>query len=119
MRQIDSVWFLIAASGLGSGRVVPTVAAAVGLVGVVLGGLALKRSAKGVGRLGAAGAAVAGLISLSVGGLHAANSAGGVGTGNGLAGARVAIALGLIAVILGGVSWYRSHPCKLSARPRE
>jgi hypothetical protein len=99
-------------TGIGSGRLVPTVAAVVGLIGVVLGGLALARSANRVGtsngRRGAI-AAVAGLISLVVGGLHSANSAGGFGTGNGLAGAIVAMVVGLIALVLGALALARSR----------
>jgi hypothetical protein len=99
---------LIAAggTGLGSGRLIPTVAAVVGLIGVVLGGLALARS---TGRFQAIGAGAAGLLSAVVGGLHSVNSAGGFGSGNGLAGARVAIVLGLISMALG---------CLALARPR-
>jgi hypothetical protein len=87
--------------GIGSGRLVPTVAAVVGLIGVVLGGLTLARC---FGKLGAIAAGVAGLISVVVGGLHSANSAGGSGTGNGLAGAIVAMVVGLISMILSGLS---------------
>lgn len=102
--------FLIAAGGLGSGRLVPTVAALVGLIGVVLGGMALARSSgvgSGSGRLWAIAAGVAGLISALLGGLHAANSAGGFGTGNGLAGAIVAIVAGVISTILSGLALTR------------
>jgi uncharacterized protein DUF6223 len=100
-------------TGIGSGRLVPTVAAVVGLIGVVLGGLALARSAgrigTGNGRRGAIAAGVAGLISVVVGGLHSANSAGGFGTGNGLAGAIVAMVVGLISMVLGGLALARSR----------
>jgi hypothetical protein len=56
---------------------------------------------------------------LALGGLHAANSAGGFGTGNGLAGAIVAIVLGLIGMVLGGLAWVRSRsrPQKLDSQP--
>jgi hypothetical protein len=79
--------------GIGSGRLVPTVAALVGLIGVVLGGVALTRSARrvGTGRLG-----------------HSANSAGGFGTGNGLAGAIVAMVVGLISIVLCGLALRRT-----------
>jgi len=100
-------------TGIGSGRLVPTVAAVVGLIGVVLGGLALARSAgrigTGNGRRGAIAAGAAGLISVVVGGLHSANSAGGFGTGNGLAGAIVAMVVGLIGMVLGGLALARSR----------
>ena len=94
-----------AAGGIGFGRLIPSVAALVGLMGVVLGGVALARSA---GRIGIA-AGVAGLISVIVGGLHAANSAGGIGTGNGLAGAIVAMVVGLISMVLGGLALARAR----------
>jgi hypothetical protein len=104
---------LIAAgdTGIGSGRLVPTVAAVVGLIGVALGGLALVRSARSIGsvRLWAIAAGAAGLISVVVGGLHSANSAGGFGTGNGLAGAIVATVVGLISMVLGGLALARSR----------
>jgi hypothetical protein len=49
------------------------------------------------------------LISVVVGGLHSANSAGGFGTGNGLAGAIVAIGMGLIGMVLAGLALARSR----------
>jgi hypothetical protein len=105
---------LVAADGydIGSGRLVPAVAAVVGLIGVVIGGLALARSGRigtGNGRAGALVALAAGLISVVVGGLHMANSAGGFGTGNGLAGAIVALVLGLIGMALSGLALARSR----------
>ena len=74
---------------------VPAIAAALGLIRVVIGGLALARSAGRIGigprRVRALVALVLGLVSAVTGGLHSANSAGGFGTGNGLAGALVAL----------------------------
>jgi hypothetical protein len=111
MYEFNPPAMLVAAIGIGAGRLVPTVAAVVGLIGVVLGGLALAWSTAGASaghRQGVAIASVvAGLISLLVGVLHAANSAGGFGTGNGLAGAIVAIVLGLISLFLGGLALRR------------
>ena len=87
---------------LGSGRLVPTIAAVVGLIGVIIGGAALARLGHGdIRRTGAFVASALGLISLVMGGMHAAYAAGGFGTGNGLAGAYAAIGLGLISAILG------------------
>jgi hypothetical protein len=102
----NAVQVLIAAGGyvLGAGRSVPSVAAVLGLISVVIGGLALSRSARRIGRTGPVVTLVLGLISAIVGGLHTANSAGGLGTGNGLAGAVVALALGLIGLVLGGLA---------------
>jgi hypothetical protein len=107
--------------GIGNGRLVPTVAAVVGLIGVVIGGLALARSAgrigTGNGRRGAIAAGVAGLIGMVVGGLHLATSTGGFGTGNGRAGAIVALVVGLIGIVLGGLALARSRRTGSPADP--
>jgi hypothetical protein len=99
--------------GVGTGRVVPSVAVVVGLIGMVVGTRTLARRADPVGRdarrRGALVAAAAGAVSAVVGGLHAASAAGGVGTGNGLAGAIVAMVVGLISVILGGLALARAR----------
>jgi hypothetical protein len=55
----------------------------------------------GVGRTVPTAAALLALVGVVVGGLHGANAAGGLGTGNGLAGAVIAVVLGLIGVVLG------------------
>jgi hypothetical protein len=103
----------VGAIGIGTGRLVPTVAAVVGLISAVTGGLAMARSAgrigTGNGRAGAIVALVLGLIGVIIGGLHAANPAGGFGTGNGLAGAIVALVLGLIGMSLGGLALARAR----------
>ena len=83
------------------------------LVGVVIGGLALRRSAgrmgTGNGRMGAIVALVAGLIGLVLGGLIVATAEGGPGTGNGVVGGAVALVVGLIAMGLGGLALARSR----------
>ena len=65
-------------------------AAVVGLIGAVIGGLALARSAgrigTGNGQRGAVVALVMGPIGLVMGGLVVATADGGLGTGNGLGG---------------------------------
>ena len=95
---------------IGSGRLLPTLAAMVGLIGVFVGRLALARSRRtGNGLARAIVATVLGMISLVIGGLHATYSAGGFGTGNGLAGAIVAIVLGLVGMVLGGLALARSR----------
>ena len=100
---------ILVAAGLtlGTGRTIPTAAAVIGLVGIVLAILALIRPA--LVRFGAPISFVLGLISAIVGGLHAAYAAGGVGTGNGLAGAVVAVILGVIGIALGALAYSRSH----------
>src|SRR6266404_5583874 len=87
--------------------------AAAALVGAVIGGLALARSAgrvgTGNGRTGAIVAVLAGLIAVVNGGLNLAIAKGGPGTGNGVVGAAVALVLGLIAMALGGLVLFRSR----------
>jgi hypothetical protein len=101
------------ATAMSSGRIGAIVAAGLGLIGVVIGGLALARPASrvgiGSGRGGAVGALVAGLTGMAVGGVVVATSDGGIGTGNGRGGAFVALAVGLIAVVLGGLALARSR----------
>jgi hypothetical protein len=95
------------------GRIGASVAAVVGLIGAVIGGLALARSAgrigTGNGRRGAIVALVLGPIGLVIGGLVVATADGGLGTGNGLAGGVVAMVVGLIGMALGGLALVRSR----------
>jgi uncharacterized protein YcnI len=99
--------------GITSGRLASLVAAVVGLISVVVGGLALARSVgrigTGNGRLGAIVAMVAGLIGMVGSGVHLATSTGAFGTGSGRAGAIVAMMLGLIGMVLGGLALVRSR----------
>ena len=98
--------------GLTPRRLWATTAAVLALVGVVISGLALARSAgrigSGNGRMGAIVALVAGLIAMVNGGLNLASAKGGPGTGNGVVGGAVAVVLGLIAMALGGLALARS-----------
>lgn len=97
---------------MSAGRLGASLAALVGLAGVVVGGLALVHPAgrfgTGNGPLGAMTALVAGMIAIAVGGLVVATSSGGLGTGNGLGGAIVAVIVGLIATVLGALTMNRS-----------
>jgi hypothetical protein len=100
------------AYAMSSGRLWASAAALVGLIGVVIGGLALRSAGRigaGSGRPGAIVALVAGLIGMALGGLVLATADGGIGTGNGLGGGIVALVLGLIDMILGGLSLARSR----------
>ena len=95
------------------GRIGASMAAVVGLIGAVIGGLALARSAgrigTGNGRRGAIVALVLGPIGLVIGGLVVATADGGLGTGNGLGGGIVAMMVGLIGMALGGLALARSR----------
>jgi hypothetical protein len=94
-------------------RIVASWAAVTGLIGAVIGGLALARSAGrlgvGSGRRGAIVALVLGPIGLVVGGLVVITADGGLGTGNGLAGGVAAMMVGLIGMALGGLAFARSR----------
>ena len=99
--------------GLTPGRLAAIVAAMVGLISVVIGGLTLAhyagRFGTGNGRTGAIVAAVVGLVGVVLAGLHLANSSGGFGTGSGRAGAIVAIAVGLAGMAIAGLTLARSR----------
>jgi hypothetical protein len=99
--------------GLTPRRLWATTVAVLALVGVVIGGLALRRSAgcigTGNGKMGAAVALVAGLVAGVNGGLNLASATGGPGTGNGVVGGAAALVLGLIAMALSGLALARSR----------
>jgi hypothetical protein len=94
-------------------RIAASAAAVVGLIGAVIGGLALARSSgrigNGNGRRGAIVALVLGPIGLVIGGLVVGTADGGLGTGNGLGGGVVAMTVGLIGMALGGLALARSR----------
>jgi len=105
--------------GITPGRARALVAAVVGLISLVVGGLALARSAgrigAGNGRAGAIGALVLGLIGMILSVVHLARSAGRIGAGSGRAGAMVALVLGLIGMNLGGLALARSRRSRITA----
>ena len=94
-------------------RLWATLANGLALVGVVMGGGALYRSARrigpGQGRNGAVVALVAGLIAAVNGVLVLTTATGGPGSGNGVVGAAMALVLGLIAMSEGGLVLTRSR----------
>jgi catechol 2,3-dioxygenase-like lactoylglutathione lyase family enzyme len=98
-----------------AGRARALVAGVVALIGLVLGGLALARSARraGAGSVsgqgGAIVAAAVALIGVVLGALHVATSTGGLGTGSGRGGAVVAMVMGLIGMALGALAVARSR----------
>jgi hypothetical protein len=95
--------------GLTPRRLWATAVAGLALVGAVIGGLALARSASRFGRLEAMVALVAGLIAAVNGALNLAAANGGPGSGNGVVGGAAALVLGLIAMALGGLALVRSR----------
>ena len=93
-------------------RLWATMAGALALVGVVVGGLALARSIRRIGnggRLGATVALVAGPVAAINGGLVLAVANGGPGSGNGVVGGAAALVLGMIGTALGALALRRSR----------
>ncbi|MEV4362164.1 DUF6223 family protein [Nonomuraea sp. NPDC049625] len=101
----------VSAYDLTPGRLWSLVAIALGLVGVILGGLALARS---TGRARAVVALAAGLAGAVVGGLVVAAAEGGPGTGYGIVGGVIALLVGLVGVALSGLALTRSRRSSLS-----
>ena len=92
------------------GRTASLLPVVVGLISVVIGGLALRSASRiGSGKRGAILALVAGLVGIVLSLLHLARSSGGIGTGSGKLGAIVALALGAIGAILGWMALARSR----------
>jgi hypothetical protein len=89
-----------------SGRLLSTVAALVALAGAIIGVLALTRRL-GSGRRAAIVALVAGLTGIALGGWAVAAADGGPGTGGGIVGGFAALAIGLIAAVLGWLALSR------------
>ncbi|HZO30590.1 MAG TPA: DUF6223 family protein [Chloroflexota bacterium] len=105
---------------LTAGRLWSIVATLLGLTGVVIGGLALARSAGriGTGRRGAIVALAAGLAGAAIGGLVVAAAEGGPGTGYGIVGGFMALVVGLIGMVLGGLALVRSRHTRLARQPQ-
>lgn len=119
-------YLLVAQSGVGAytltpGRLAGTIALVLALAGVVVGGLALARSARRIGNNGRRGAIVAlaaGLTGMTIGGVVVAAAEGGPGAGYGIVGGVGALAIGLIATILGGLALVRSGAISRTAQRR-
>ena len=94
-------------------RLWATTVAVLALVGVVIGGLSLRRSAgrggPGNATTGAIVALLGGLIALVNGGLNLAIAQGGPGSGNGVVGGAVALLVGMAGMAVGGLALVRSR----------
>ncbi|GAA3159012.1 DUF6223 family protein [Nonomuraea salmonea] len=97
------------AYALTTGRVWSVVGAVLGLAGIAIGGLALARPTGRLGRRGAAIALTAGLATAVIGGWIIAAAEGGPGTGYGIVGGYVDLAMALIALLLGALALIRSR----------
>ncbi|WP_182908289.1 DUF6223 family protein [Microbispora sp. H13382] len=107
---------LVQPAGVGAytmtaGRLWALAAMLLGLVGVVVGGLALARAAGRIGigdaRSGAVVALVAGLAGTVIGGLVVAAADGGPGTGYGIVGGYLALVVGPAGAVVGGLALTR------------
>lgn len=119
METNDATWVQPVVAGIldvSAGRFGAIIAAVAGLIGVVLGVRALVRAGRAssgrtveVGTRPGEASVALGLVGLLLGGLVTATSDGGLGTGNGLGGAFVAMALGLTSAVLGGLARVRAR----------
>jgi Family of unknown function (DUF6223) len=92
-------------------RLWATTASVLALISVVMGGLAMVRSASfgAAARIGVILALAAGLVAVINGALVLVVATGGLGSGNGVVGGAVALVLGLIGMIIGGLALSRSR----------
>ncbi|MFF1318231.1 DUF6223 family protein [Streptomyces chartreusis] len=119
MHAADALTMAAEGGVIGDGRTGANLALGVGLIGVVIGGLALARVAgrisSGNARTGGVAAVAVGLVGTALAVLHLATSSGGPGTGNGMVGAVVAIPLSLIAAAVGRRALTRSRHAERTA----
>lgn len=94
--------------GMTPGRASSLIGAAMGLISIVSGGLALRSSARVLfKKRGAILALAGGLVCIVLSIVHLARVTGGFGTGSGKLGAIVAIVLGVTGTALGGIAMAR------------
>jgi Family of unknown function (DUF6223) len=98
-------------NGLTSKRQFALVALGMGLISVIFGGRAFRKSASQVsvikGKRGQIVAIVTGLMAVIGGGWSLATANGGPGSGNGVLGSAQALVLGLAGILLGGLAMAR------------
>lgn len=109
MQSLLQIDLFLQVSGITPGRAAALIPVVVGLIGLIIGWMALARSSGRIGsmRLKAIIALLMGLIGIILSSVHLARATGGIGTGSGRLGAIVALALGLIGMILGGLALAR------------
>ena len=112
MQSLLQAHLFLQVSGITPGRAAAIFSGVLGLIGIVVGRLALARSARPTSSARPMGivALVMGLIGIVLSVLHLARTTGGgFGTGKGRAGAIVALVLGLIGMVLGALALTRSR----------
>src|SRR5262249_49825267 len=105
----------IVVDGLTARRLWATIAAMLGLLGVIVGGLALTRRVGMAERLAIIVAQVAGLVAVINGGLNLAVATGGPRTRHGGVGGAAALVVGLTALTLGGLGLARRRRTALES----
>ena len=107
---------LLQVTGLTPGRAAALLPGILGLISVILGSMALTRTAgtTGPGRLRATISLVLAMTAIVLSVIHLSRATGGYGTGSGWLGAIVAFVMGLIGAILGGLAIARSR--RIAAR---
>jgi FtsH-binding integral membrane protein len=94
--------------GLTSGRLWALLPGVIALISIIIGGLALRFSARiEFKKRGGITALVGGAVCIILSIVHLARATGGFGTGSGKLGAIVALVLGITAMILGGMALSR------------
>jgi multidrug transporter EmrE-like cation transporter len=103
MQNLFSPDLLLQVRGITPGRAEALVPAVLGLIGIIIGFIALARAKRNIplGRPMAIIALGLGLISIILSGLHLARATGAIGTGSGRLGAIVALVFGLIGAVAG------------------
>jgi hypothetical protein len=111
MQSLLQIDLFLQVSGITPGRAAALLPVVLGLISVVIGRLALARSAGRIGsrRLKAIAALMLALIGIVLSGRHLARATGDIGTGSGRLGAIVALVLGMIGIVLGWLALIRSR----------
>ena len=112
MHGLIQLNIMLQVTGLTSDRAAALLPAGLGLISVIVGWIALRRSRTQVskGRLGATTAMCLGLTDLILSILHLIRTSdSSIGTGSGRLGALVALGLALIGIILSGITLARSR----------
>lgn len=109
MQNLLQVDLFLQVNGITPGRAAALVPAVLGLVSVVLGGVALARAVVKPVRISGISALVLALVCVILSVLHLARATGAIGTGSGRLGAIVALVLGITGMVLGAWALARSR----------
>jgi hypothetical protein len=109
MQSLLQINMILQVSGMTAGRAAAMLPIVVGLMSVIIGGLALRSAGSvGSGKWKAVVTLAVALVGIVLSVLHIARSSGAIGTGSGKLGAIVALVLGVIGAVLGWMALARS-----------